>query len=194
MRRIFSAVAIITIMILCAGRASAQGFIVKGGLNYTRFDAECPGGYDGWYAGVGYQTYSRGGFSFQPELIYRVNGASFDDAAYIRMNYLELPVNIQWGINLLIAKPFLFVSPFVGYNLSNVADPPVIDKALIDDAVANLDYGVGAGVGLNFWQIQLTAKYNRLLGKVADWNVIRPGLSDLDIRMATFELSLGLRF
>ena len=35
------------------------------------------------------------------------------------MNYVEVPVNIQWGPDLLIARPFVFASPFIGYNLKN---------------------------------------------------------------------------
>ncbi len=194
MRRVFAIASFLIMMTLCADRASAQGIIIKGGLNTSHYASEQIGDNMAWTAGIAYQTYSRAGFSLQPELIYKVNGASLDDAVMLRMNYLELPVNIQWGIDLLIAKPFLFVSPFVGCNLSNLITPDgYVTRETLDKAISTLDYGVGAGIGLNFWRLQLTAKYNWMLGNVADWGCISPDLSGLDINMATFELSLGIK-
>lgn len=194
MKRLLAIAALSAVISIFAGNASAQGTVIKGGFNYSRFTPEVPGGYNGWYAGIAYQTYSRAGFSFQPELIYRVNGASLSDASTLRMNYIEIPFNIQWGVDLLVAKPFIFASPFVGYNLSSLIST---DGSLADisvrDAVSDINYGVGAGFGINVWKLQLSAKYNWQFGKVADWGRISPDLSDLDINMATFELSVGFK-
>lgn len=172
----------------------AEGTFLRGGLNYSHFDPNDLCGYNGWYAGIGYQTYSRAGFSLQPELIFKVNGASFDDASSLRMNYIELPVNVQWGIDLLIAKPFLFVSPFLGYNFNNLATPADRwDSMTLNEAISDIDCGIGAGVGLNVWQLQFAAKYNWLFGKVVDWGMLKPSLADLQFQMATFEISIGFR-
>lgn len=191
MKRLFAAAAAL-LLTLCA---SAQGFIVKGGLNYSHFDPSNLGAYNAWTAGIGWQSYSRGGFSIQPELIYRVNGACFSDAASIQMNYIEVPVNIQWGIDLLVAKPFIFVAPFFGYNLSNIATPvSFIDQTRMDNAVDDIDYGVGAGFGINVWKLQLCAKYNWMFGPVADWSTFVSDLRGIDISMASLELSVGIKF
>lgn len=191
MKRLFAAAAAL-LLTLCA---SAQGFIVKGGLNFSHFDPDNISNYNAWTAGIGWQTYSRGGFSIQPELIYRVNGATFKDAAELAMNYLELPVNVQWGIDLLVAKPFIFVAPFVGYNLSNAITPDnFIDLNSMNNAVDDFDYGIGAGVGLNVWKLQLSAKCNWMFGHVANWGAFVESLRDLDINMATCELSVGFKF
>ena len=148
-----------------------------------------------WMTGIGYQTYSWNGFALQPELIYRVNGAKFEDAASLRMNYLELPVNVQWGIDLLVAKPYVFVAPFIGCNLANAITPEgYVSKETLSNAVRLLDYGVGAGLGIDFWYLQLTAKYNWMFGPVADWSAFMDRLAGIRFNMATFEVALAIKF
>ena len=186
-----------TVALLCmtGTAASAEGFVVKGGFNYSHFDPHDIGNYSAWMAGIGYQTYSWNGFALQPELIYRVNGAKFEDAASLRMNYLELPVNVQWGIDLLVAKPYLFVAPFIGCNLANAITPEgYVSAETIRNAVRLLDYGVGAGLGIDFWYLQLTAKYNWMFGPVADWSAFMDRLSGIRFNMATFEVALAIKF
>ena len=186
-----------TVALLCmtGTAASAEGFVVKGGFNYSHFDPHDIGNYSAWMAGIGYQTYSWNGFALQPELIYRVNGAKFEDAASLRMNYLELPVNVQWGIDLLVAKPYLFVAPFIGCNLANAITPEgYVSAETIRNAVRMLDYGVGAGIGIDFWYLQLTAKYNWMFGPVADWGAFMDRLSGIRFNMATFEVALAIKF
>lgn len=160
MKRLFSI--LIVLSALCTG-AQAQGFIVKGG-------ASIDGRYDGWLAGIGYQTFSKDGFSVQPELIYKsVTNLKVIPESSTR-TYLDLPVNLQYGVDLLVAKPFLIVSPFVGYRLSGYEQ----------DNDTRLDYGCGTGLGINFWYLQLDAKYN--------WSFSNP------TRKAFWEFTLGVRF
>ncbi|MBO4572097.1 MAG: PorT family protein [Bacteroidales bacterium] len=187
--------AIVAVLCFSSTAAKAEGFLIKGGFNYSHFDPENIGAYNAWFAGVGYQTYGWNGFALQPELVYRVNGAKFEDAATLRMNYLELPVNIQWGIDLLVAKPYIFVAPFVGCNLGNVVTPEGhFSDATIRNAVRLLDYGCGAGFGIDFWYLQLTAKYNWMFGPVADWGAFVDSLAGVKINMATFEVALAIKF
>ena len=187
--------AIVAVLCMTGTAASAEGFVVKGGFNYSHFDPHDIGNYSAWMAGIGYQTYSWNGFALQPELIYRVNGAKFEDAASLRMNYLELPVNVQWGIDLLVAKPYIFVAPFIGCNLANAITPEgYVSAETIRNAVRMLDYGVGAGLGIDFWYLQLTAKYNWMFGPVADWSAFMDRLSGIRFNMATFEVALAIKF
>ena len=72
--------AIVAVLCITGTAAKAEGFVVKGGFNYSNFNPDDIGGYNAWFAGIGYQTYSWNGFSLQPELLYRVNGAKFGDA------------------------------------------------------------------------------------------------------------------
>ena len=187
--------AVVAVLCFTGTAAQAEGFLVKGGFNYSNFNPDDIGNYSAWFAGIGYQTYSWNGFALQPELIYRVNGAKFSDAASLRMNYLELPVNVQWGIDLLVAKPYLFVAPFIGCNLANAITPEgYVSNETLRTAVNRIDYGFGAGFGIDIWYLQLTAKYNWMFGPVANWSAFMDSLSGIRINMATFEVSLGLKF
>ena len=71
---------VLLVSILCLGvlNAGAQGFIVKGGYNYSKSSVkDLKDGHSGWQAGIGYQTEATKGFSFQPELLYKVDGLKF---------------------------------------------------------------------------------------------------------------------
>lgn len=186
MKRLVAAAA----ALLLALGASAQGFIVKGGMNFDRNPAE-PGttSFTSWFAGVAVQSYSRSGFSVQPELIYRVNGRSFNDFVDCKSNSIDLPVSVQWGIDLLVAKPFIFVAPFLRYDLASTVDAgdnvaiPVF-RRIVD----NLEYGAGAGFGINIWQLQITGKYNWTFGRAGE-------LKEFSFsKTPTFGLSLGFKF
>ncbi len=113
---------------LAGTTVNAQGLIFKGGLNYTNVDLKGKN-FDfrdgtGWHFGAGFQTGSVLGFSLQPELLYSVQGVKLVDLAGTvevtkKSSYLELPVNIQWGINLIAARPFIMLTPKIAYNLKN---------------------------------------------------------------------------
>lgn len=188
-------VSIVALLCLTDTAAKAEGFVIKGGFNYSDFNHDDIGGYNAWFAGLGYQTFGWNGFSLQPELIYRVNGARFGDALSLRMNYIELPVNVQWGIDLLILKPYIFIAPFAGYNISSMMDPDgYLSRETLRSSVRRFDYGFGAGFGIDFWHLQLTAKYNWMFGPVADWSAFLSHLAAIKINMATFEVALGIKF
>ena len=73
-----------------------------------------------WHAGFTYKLDLPLGFSIQPSLMYHVKGAKLDPQQFdIRMGYLELPVSFQWGPDLLLFRPFLDVTPFIGYAMNN---------------------------------------------------------------------------
>ena len=73
---------------------------------------------------------------------------------------MRLPVNIQWGISLFdIVKPYVFVSPFIGYGLFQ-------DGVFIGAEEWNkFQYGVGLGLGVNVWKFQVAFKWNWDLNK-----------------------------
>lgn len=122
------------------------------------------------------------GFSIQPSLVYNVKGSSMTDVSEIDANfshldlsvgYLELPLSIQWGPDLLVFRPFLDVTPFVGYALNNkmvathsgdVSTTTSERNSWID--MNRFEYGVGLGFGIEIWRIQVLARYNWNLGSL----------------------------
>ena len=104
------------------------------------------------------------GFSIQPSLIYQVKGAKTEVLTIdseIKVGYLELPVSFQWGPDLLLFRPFVDVSPFVGYglNTSNWSELTGEVKNAWDYG-NRWEYGIGLGGGLEIWKLQVVARYN----------------------------------
>ena len=106
-------------------QTSAQvRFGVTGGLgwnkskfNFTEMVKEkAPAG---WNAGLTMSVDLPLGFSVQPSLLYHQKEAMLTDHIGQSMDYLELPVSVQWGPDLLVFRPFLDCTPYIGYALSN---------------------------------------------------------------------------
>ena len=114
------------------------------------------------------------GLSFQPALQYSLKQSAVGvdtgiDALdnltmeQVSMGYLELMASLQWGLDLIIARPFLDVSPFVGYALNGDG---AIKQLWSADMVNKLDYGIGLGAGLDLWKLQFVCRYNWNFGNM----------------------------
>lgn len=180
--------------------ANAQGFVIKAGYNYANFDKsitikDMKKGHSGWQVGVGYQTSTSSGFSFQPEVVYKVSGYSIPEAAAnLRVGYLEVPLNVQWGPDLWVARPFIFAGPYLGFKLTQKFDnndQPTIQQA-VSQKLNKAEFGLGVGVGLNVFKFQIAGKYNWNFGSLA-----KAGQADyttLAGKPRTFEISVGFKF
>ncbi len=188
---------LLIVSILCIGvlSANAQGLVIKGGWNYNKSSVkDIKDGHSGWQAGVGYQTGSAAGFSFQPELLYKVAGLKLSDAADLRLSYLELPLNLQWGPDLLIARPFIFAGPYVGYRL-RIPGKGIDDE--VAEALRKFEYGLGIGLGINVWKLQVTGRYNWNFGSFADVTSAQQVLQQYESlkgKPRTIEICVGLKF
>ena len=127
-----------------------------------------------YHAGLTYRFDLPAGFAIQPSVLYHVKGADFKaDAKELRFDvgYIEVPVSIQWGPDLLLFRPFLDVTPFVGIGVNNaVAYKDAKDgvgKANDWEDFSRWEYGIGLGVGLDIWRFQLIGRYNWNLGNLA---------------------------
>lgn len=108
------------------------------------------------------------GFSIQPSLLYQMKGMSLDswknssgseisDSFQAKVGYLELPVQIQWGPDLLAFRPYGFLEPFVGYKITD-SNKGEAAKTLSNE-LKKVEYGLGVGVGVDIWILQVSAKY-----------------------------------
>lgn len=126
-----------------------------------------------YHAGVVAEFPLGGGFAIQPELIYNMKGmalnkmgdSSVNDAAKsleTKVGYIELPVQIQWGPDLVAFRPYGFVEPFVGYQISAKSD----EVTTVGDEILKTEYGMSLGAGIDISHFQVSAKYFWNFGKI----------------------------
>lgn len=125
----------------------------------------------GFHAGVGLNVPLPLGFGIQPQFQYSRKSSTVEDISKYTVQYLELPVQVQWGVDLIVAKPYVFVEPFVGYTLSGRVEYPEIQTRQELKLDNHLEYGLSVGAGVMIaHHVQLAFKYF--------WNFDNCGLSD----------------
>ena len=180
------------VLFIAIGLSAQTKFGIKGGLNFDNMkvkDVQLKNNNStGWHAGVLLNLKLPLGFALQPEVLYSVKSLGWKDFpdSNVKFKYVEVPVNVQWGIDLILLRPFVMASPYFSYLLS------MGDAKNKWDGVKNVDYGLGLGVGVDIWKLQVTGKYNWGFGKLgniqkSDWKVNDSTLQGL-------QLSVGLRF
>ncbi|HIZ85669.1 MAG TPA: PorT family protein [Candidatus Coprenecus stercoravium] len=154
---------------------------VKGGIDFisvNRFElgyiSESVSNYTGFTAGVAFSfDLPVRGMTIQPELNYVSKGAFFrgENNVRFRTDYIELPVNIQAGLDLILFRPFIMVSPYIGCAVYK--QPGTLPW----DHLNRFEYGIGIGGGIDFWKMQLQVKYNWNIGglvkNVSDSDLLR---------------------
>lgn len=170
MKRLMAVFVVMFMATFWAARLSAQhNFGLIGGLTFSTTNVKeiNRGTMTQFHAGATYRLKLPLGFSIQPSLIYQVKGAktevaqNFSDAKF---GYVELPVSVQWGPDLLLFRPFLDVTPFVGYGVYNKYVAGGVTLWNDWSGLDRWEYGLGAGIGLDIWKFQLIARYNWNLG------------------------------
>lgn len=172
------AAAVLSFMLAGLAPASAQvSFGVTGGATFSKLDKNVIKGENmtKYHVGGTVQVRLPLGFSIQPSLIYNVKGSKFglpeapEKTGDLSVGYLELPVSVQWGPDLLLFRPFLDVTPFVGYGLNNklaLPDADIIRNTWATNGISRWEYGIGLGIGLEIWKFQVIGRYNWNLGSL----------------------------
>lgn len=194
MKKILVAAAMLVAGLLAADNASARGFGVTAGLNFNtanvkevQLDAKA-----GFSAGFTYLLELPLGLSVQPSLVYTQKTADFSTIGNIeamqKVGSVNLPVSVQWGPDLIIARPFLDVTPYVGYSLSNKLEGGL--KGVVEGTTSlenKFEYGVGVGAGLNLWKLQAIVRYNWNFGTLGDFSDFKNlGVGDFKTENETF--------
>ena len=130
--------------------------------------------------GAGMKFASKYGFTFQPEIFYDKRYTEFYTHAnntfstvYMTAPFLEIPVQIQWGKDFGGIRPYVFVSPFVGFGLGKVRGDfglrPLnsndkvnyIATSFKDAGMIPLIIGGGGGIGIEALDhFQISVQYN----------------------------------
>lgn len=194
-----AAVAILMLLISSSAFSQAK-FGIKGGLNFNSYK-DVSGNVNntwnnqtGYHFGVLIQTkVPIIGLGLQPELLFVRKGVEDPDvpANSFYLDYLQLPINVQIGLDLLLFRPFIMVSPYISYAIGK-------GDMLVDtewDNLNRLDYGYGLGAGLDIWKLQITGKYNWSMGKLQDaTSTPINGTTLKNAKIQGFQLSVALLF
>jgi len=194
-----AAVAILMLLISSSAFSQAK-FGVKGGLNFNSYK-DVSGNVNntwnnqtGYHFGVLIQTkVPIIGLGLQPELLFVRKGVEDPDvpANSFYLDYLQLPINVQIGLDLLLFRPFIMVSPYISYAIGK-------GDMLVDtewDNLNRLDYGYGLGAGIDIWKLQITGKYNWSMGKLQDaTSTPINGTTLKNAKIQGFQLSVALLF
>ena len=200
MKRIYIIIA--SVLLLMSASVSAQTrWGVTAGMNFntskfTQVDVKAR---TGWSAGATCLVDLPLGFSIQPSLLYHQKGANITNEIAQNMGFIELPVSVQWGPDLLVFRPFLDVTPYIGYALSNEVTTSLADfKFSSWQGKERFEYGLGIGAGINVWKLQLIARYNWNFGSlynVEGWDDIKSELKGLSAENENFGgVTLSLAF
>lgn len=165
MKKIILAAALFLMSLCFGGSMSAGNFGVLGGANFHTYHPKDIGAQTltQWHAGLTYKFHLPLGFQIQPTVLYNVKAATVSqEPVDLSVGYLELMVPVQWGIDLILFRPFIEASPFAGYGLNSWGDL----RSIWDKDGGRWEYGVGLGGGLQIWRFQINARYNWNFGDI----------------------------
>ena len=166
MRRFKTIVLLCAMMLFGSLQANAQKFGVLGGATFSGMSGIENSSSTGWNAGATVQFKLPLGFSIQPSLIYNAKASNMGlliGNAGFNVGYLELPVSLQWGPDLLVFRPFADVSPYIGYALNSKFsfETPLSGALELDaDDIRKFEYGLAIGGGIEVWRLQIACRYN----------------------------------
>ena len=169
------------------------------------------------------------GFAIQPSVLYQVKGATVNEVFTsdvettknqfdYKFGFVEVPVQFQWGPDLVAFRPYVFAEPFVGYGVTSEANAAFRNAMKKDNETQTLDesknawrdygfkrfeYGLGFGGGIEIWRFQISAEYFWNFGDMVDENGdVKPGIIGDNVKDAFkgkksfngIKVSLGLLF
>jgi hypothetical protein len=176
---------------------------VKGGLNVSNLyvdDVDDENARFGFNLGFYGQILSSDVFAIQPELLFSTKGSKieyggsfFDQTVKYNLNYLDLPVLAVFKLG---ESAEIHVGPYVSYllgaNISHDGDLGNGTDEIDRDHLKSFDYGLSGGFGLNFGSMQVGARYNYGLAKLADSDAAELLIGDSKNSVAQLYIALNL--
>lgn len=187
--------ALVAVLFASATLAHAQ-FGIVAGLNFSGTTLDTKNIWNNaknvtlYHVGVAYKINMGMGFAIQPALTYEMKGANLESTTSVanwtlsdlnintKSGYLELGAALQWGPDLFIGRPFVFLQPYLGYQIvaSDSSAASLLNGAVSTDqsavealntAKSKLEYGFGIGAGIELIKhLQLSIQYFKNLGNL----------------------------
>ncbi len=182
--------------VLTMGYAQAQfTFGARAGFNLTSFGGSdkdflgsSPKMKPGFQIGVVGEYAFGDAFAIQPGILFATQGAKYKESVNymgvdvdyettMNLNYIQIPINLQYKVDLGSTKLLLQAGPYLGYGLGGKEKYKVSgggesesgdykikfgsgddeDVEYVDNA---FDFGLGVGAGLQFGNLQAGVGYN----------------------------------
>ena len=176
MKKIIAIVAVAAASLFLASQAHAQ-FGVVAGLTSSKVNfkeaANDVKNIALYHAGLTYKFDLGAGFAIQPSLIYQVKGANLSNVKettkdQLKTGFVELPLSLQWGPDLMAFRPYVFAEPFIGYQIKNFSEGATFSN-VGSDVMNRMEYGFGLGGGLEIAShVQLSVQWFKNLGKIVN--------------------------
>ena len=131
-------------------------------------------------------------FSILPEFVFTQLGSK-GSKSYLRLNYLQLPVNYAYKFNIgNFSKLFVFAGPYIGLGLTaklKTEEGNFLDVKFgsTEDAYKPFDFGFNAGIGYQYNKIFLRIKYSRGLYNISH-------IKDSSLKNINLAISAGYYF
>ncbi|MDR0414372.1 MAG: PorT family protein [Prevotellaceae bacterium] len=133
------------------------------------------------------------GLGIQPELLYFNQSISYLNeglsTASKNASYIDIPINVTWGVDVKVVRPFIALSPYLRYSFNDVQTwihDQTGGTSPVPVNIKNFDYGIGVGVGIDlFSKLQVMARYSWGLG-----NLVKDG----SYKVQGYTVSLGYIF
>jgi hypothetical protein len=176
---------------------------VKGGLNVSNLyidNVNDENARFGFNVGLYGQLFSSEVFALQPELLFSTKGSRnefdgfADETVKFNLNYLDLPVLavIKLGESAEIHAG-AYASYLLNTNISYEGDLGNGGEDIDRDNFKSYDYGLVGGFGLNFGNLQVGARYNYGLVKIADSDAAELVLGDAKNSVAQIYMAVNLK-
>lgn len=138
--------------------------------------------------------------AIQTELLFSTKGnrseyrtGPFDGEAKFNLNYLELPVMLDLKAGDALDISFgPYVSYLISANVTTEGDFGNSFSEIDRDQLNAFDFGLSGGLGLNFGNTELGARYNLGLSEIADSDNARSIMGDAKNSVIQFYIALGL--
>ncbi|KYG81407.1 outer membrane protein with beta-barrel domain [Roseivirga ehrenbergii] len=138
--------------------------------------------------------------AIQTELLFSTKGnrseyrtGPFDGEAKFNLNYIELPVMLDLKAGDALDISFgPYVSYLISANVTTDGDFGSSFSEIDRDELNAFDFGLSGGLGLNFGNTELGARYNFGLSEIADSDNARSIMGDAKNSVIQFYIALGM--
>jgi|SRR5690554_173562 len=197
--------------LICLPTAKAQESEVgiKGGINFSNFYSDEVDDQDlrfSFQGGMYFKAALTSFFAIQPEVLYMTKGSTVKYNYPIvgngkisqKLNYLEVPIlavlNLTDNLNVHAGPYFSYLISAKIENESDNANFNFVNEQ-DESKFERMDYGIAAGIGLEFETLRFGARYDYGLTEIGknsnDPN--QPSINS-DLKNSTFSLYLGIGF